>query len=330
MQTQVMSESDADVKKTEAVSSPGTSSQASSQDTGEESLPAPQTDQLPSSVENNNQQPSEPAVLILPADSTVSTPTQQHTSPPPIENAMDVHHHPHVHHSKKWKDYLFEFFMLFLAVMAGFFVENKREIYIEKKRAGQYSRQLLADLRSDSLLFENRNRDVRAMREGHKKLIYQLTQKPNSTDTEILETLLPLAFVFDFPTTATTYSQMKTSGALRYIENEQLIIHLRDCYDVLLPRCYRIAQASLDYYTANINPYYLKHIRIQDYDPFEDTLINKNALLVERTRKTDQELANIMGGYWSLLKIQLISMNEPALEKIKETMMILKEEYQIR
>ena len=44
----------------------------------------------------------------------------------PTEN-MEVHHHPHVRHSKRWKDYLFEFLMLFLAVSAGFFVENQRE-----------------------------------------------------------------------------------------------------------------------------------------------------------------------------------------------------------
>jgi hypothetical protein len=324
-----MSKSGTDVQKTEVVpSSPGTSAQLSSQTTDEETVPAIQADPPASSDENNNQEPNEPAILILPAAPTAIAPQQEGNSPPPIDNTMELHH-PHMHHSKKWKDYLFEFFMLFLAVTAGFFVENKREIYTEHKRAKQFSRQLLEDLRSDSLLFENRNRNIQAMQEGYKTLIYQLTQKSITADSEILGTLLPLSFVFDFPTTATTYNQMKTSGALRYIENEKLIMHLRDCYDVLLPRCHRIAQAALDYYTANINPYYLKHIRIQDYDPFEDTLINKAALLIERSRQTDQELANIMGGYWSLLKIQLISMNEPALEKIKETMMILKEEYQL-
>ncbi len=43
---------------------------------------------------------------------------------------MGVHHHPHVHHSKKWKNYLYEFLMLFLAVTAGFFVENLRKIIL--------------------------------------------------------------------------------------------------------------------------------------------------------------------------------------------------------
>jgi hypothetical protein len=48
---------------------------------------------------------------------------------------MEVHHSSHVQHSKKWKDYLYEFLMLFLAVTAGFFVENQREHFIENKRA---------------------------------------------------------------------------------------------------------------------------------------------------------------------------------------------------
>jgi hypothetical protein len=324
-----MSPSETDVKRAEPDSPlPDTSTQASSQDAGEETLPAPQADLPPSSDKKNTQPPVEPVALISPAVSTANTPLEPEAAQRPITNTMEVHHRS-IDHSKKWKHYLFEFFMLFLAVTAGFFVENKREIYIEHERAEQFSRQLLADLRADSLLFESRNRNIRAMQEGYKKLIYLLTQKSDATHGEILETLLPLSYVFDFPTTATTYNQMKTSGALRYIENDELVVHLRDCYDVLLPRCYRIAQSSLDYYTANINPYYLKHIRIQDYDPFEDTLINKNTLIMGRNPHTDQELANIMGGYWSLLKIQLISMNEPALKKIKETMMILKEEYEL-
>src|SRR5687768_10481992 len=49
----------------------------------------------------------------------------------PSTSNMEVHHHPHVHHSTKWKSYLYEFLMLFLAVTAGFFVENQREHYIE-------------------------------------------------------------------------------------------------------------------------------------------------------------------------------------------------------
>ena len=45
---------------------------------------------------------------------------------------MEVHHHSH--HPKKWKEYITEFLMLFLAVTLGFFAENLRESYIHKEK----------------------------------------------------------------------------------------------------------------------------------------------------------------------------------------------------
>ena len=54
----------------------------------------------------------------------ISESEQTHLDSEPQTENMEPHHHPHVHHSKKWKDYLFEFLMLFLAVTAGFFRES--------------------------------------------------------------------------------------------------------------------------------------------------------------------------------------------------------------
>ena len=50
---------------------------------------------------------------------------------------MEVHAHTHTAR-KKWTHYFWEFFMLFLAVLLGFFVENQREHYIEHKREVEY------------------------------------------------------------------------------------------------------------------------------------------------------------------------------------------------
>jgi hypothetical protein len=49
-------------------------------------------------------------------------------------SAMEVHHHGHVHEKKKWKEYVFQFFMLFLAVFCGFLAEYQLEHMIEKQR----------------------------------------------------------------------------------------------------------------------------------------------------------------------------------------------------
>jgi hypothetical protein len=63
---------------------------------------------------------------------------------------MEVHHHPHIHHNKKWKDYVFEFAMVFLAITAGFFMENQRESYVESKRENEFIKSLIEDLKTDS------------------------------------------------------------------------------------------------------------------------------------------------------------------------------------
>jgi hypothetical protein len=63
---------------------------------------------------------------------------------------MEVHAHTHTAR-KKWTHYFWEFFMLFLAVTLGFFVENQREHYIEHQREKQYIKSLVKDLILDTI-----------------------------------------------------------------------------------------------------------------------------------------------------------------------------------
>src|SRR5574339_383292 len=62
---------------------------------------------------------------------------------------MEVHHHTHTPR-KKWTHYFWEFLMLFLAITLGFFVENKREHYIEQLRAKEFARSLVSDIARDT------------------------------------------------------------------------------------------------------------------------------------------------------------------------------------
>ena len=82
-------------------------------------------------AKNDQQQigTTEPKNYDLSSDAVEEMHPKEETLQSPTEN-MEVHHHPHKHHSKKWKDYLYEFLMLFLAVTAGFFVENRREYFV--------------------------------------------------------------------------------------------------------------------------------------------------------------------------------------------------------
>ena len=60
-----------------------------------------------------------------------------------LEN-MEVHYHPKVD-KKRFKEYFFEFLMIFLAVTMGFFAENIREYFSNNERVTQLSEQLVQE-----------------------------------------------------------------------------------------------------------------------------------------------------------------------------------------
>ena len=66
-------------------------------------------------------------------------------------HAHDLHKVP----GHGWKHYFFEFFMLFLAVSLGFYMENLREHYVEKQRGVQYIFSFYEDLKKDTIIFSN-------------------------------------------------------------------------------------------------------------------------------------------------------------------------------
>jgi hypothetical protein len=66
---------------------------------------------------------------------------------------MEVHHHSH--HPKKWKEYITEFLMLFLAVSLGFAAENIREGYIEKERSHELVSSFIRDVELNIVLMDS-------------------------------------------------------------------------------------------------------------------------------------------------------------------------------
>src|ERR1044072_6309926 len=82
---------------------------------------------------------------------------------------MEVHKHPHhITHKKKWREYLLEVLMLFLAVFLGFIAENQREHFVEHQREKKFAGRLLSDLRQDSLFFESRIQLLQKRQNAHK------------------------------------------------------------------------------------------------------------------------------------------------------------------
>src|ERR1700722_5046032 len=69
---------------------------------------------------------------------------------------MEVHHHPDLHHKpKKFKEYLLEFLMIFLAVTMGFLAESLREHFGDKGKEREYVASLVQNLRDDTAMFHD-------------------------------------------------------------------------------------------------------------------------------------------------------------------------------
>ena len=136
---------------------------------------------------------------------------------------MEVHHHSHTPR-RKWMHYFWEFFMLFLAVTLGFFVENQREHYIEGQREKKYMQNLLHDLARDTVNY-NLSIALRLQRErqAHQliTMIYAPDRNNHLADLYYFARQMPRMNTIFYSTDA-TMNQLKNSGALRLIKKTEI------------------------------------------------------------------------------------------------------------
>src|SRR5436190_11702576 len=136
---------------------------------------------------------------------------------------MEVHHHPHTER-KKWTHYFWEFFMLFLAVTLGFFVENQRERLVEKRKEKQIISALYADLKKDT---SNLNDIIYRYMPGHSA--WEDSAEMYVTSLPIKENERRIALALVNATNWNFYSPpqvsleiLKSSGTYNLIEDENI------------------------------------------------------------------------------------------------------------
>lgn len=137
---------------------------------------------------------------------------------------------PIVFIKRNWKSYLKEFFMLFLAISLGFFVENQRENYVEQKNAKVLARSMLEDIVKDTLALRaalNFNLEKDAAIENFLAMVHAPEETWDST--AFYEGMTSIFTTFPFSPTDGTYSQMKSSGTLRYFD--QMLVNGMNAYD---------------------------------------------------------------------------------------------------
>ena len=138
---------------------------------------------------------------------------------------MEVHHHSH--HPKKWKEYITEFLMLFLAVSLGFMAENIREHQIEKQREIAYLQNVHEDLKLDLINID----DVissNTIRLQAMDTLFQLINNNTITNEDVYYYIRNLALRATFESSHVGLDQIKSAGGLRMIKNSIIISGIQD------------------------------------------------------------------------------------------------------
>jgi len=138
---------------------------------------------------------------------------------------MEVHHHPDLHHKKKnFKEYFFEFLMIFLAVTLGFIAENIREKITEHHRAKIYAAEMVNDLVSDTIQLR-RYINYMTNADHNVDTLFQLlsAHEPKEIPSGKLYWYGLFAGASEsFVPNDATFEQMKSSGSLSYFTHSSI------------------------------------------------------------------------------------------------------------
>ena len=135
---------------------------------------------------------------------------------------MEVHHHSH--HPKKWKEYISEFLMLFLAVSLGFFAENLREEQIIEHQTESVLAQLRLELMQDTAQLSDNKNTIAKLDTAVAFVAYIFKNNQLETNKEdffLLHNYILLR-VGIFESACIALDQLKYTGLMKNIKNEKL------------------------------------------------------------------------------------------------------------
>ncbi|MFN9949291.1 MAG: hypothetical protein ACK53B_00840, partial [Bacteroidota bacterium] len=144
---------------------------------------------------------------------------------------MEVHHH--THHPKKWKEYFWEFLMLFLAVFCGFLAEYQLEHKIESERNKKYMRDLVENLKYDTIRF-NKNllrNELRDLQLDSLRTQISLAAKGTADIPKLYDYWFKSQGFNSVVLNKTTITQLKNSGAFRLIADNKVSLAVGDYYE---------------------------------------------------------------------------------------------------
>ena len=216
---------------------------------------------------------------------------------------MEVHHHSH--HPKKWKEYLTEFLMLFLAVSLGFFAENLREHQVEKHREISYLKNVHEDLQLDIKNIEN-VMNQNTVRLHAMDTLFQAINNNTITNEDVYYYIRNLALRATFESSHVGLDQIKSAGGLRMIKNPEIIAGIQE-YERMLNSIEKL---------ENVRERTLEQARFKMAAVFEPTisyemLINQSqgVMRFNRPKKADAILEKNKPAVKELLNLVTFGLN---------------------
>jgi hypothetical protein len=147
-------------------------------------------------------------------------------------HAQELHKAP----GHGWKHYLFEFFMLFLAVFCGFLAENQREKMVNHEREKHYIKSLEEDIQRDIRESSENNIELNKFMSRLDSITENLSQSYNSNPSVNCFHQISIGFGFsDFIYNDHTMQQLKNAGGMNSITNLQVADSIVS-YDAIVRR----------------------------------------------------------------------------------------------
>ena len=243
---------------------------------------------------------------------------------------MEVHHHAHHNGKKNWKSYFWEFLMLFLAVFCGFLAEYQLEHKIERDREVVYLKNLFEDLEDDvnhfteydsisfqyfsiidSLMMLMKSPD----RDQHLNRIYYLERAATMNVNNFLSY------------NARTYEQMKHSGHLRLIRNQQVADSISAYYFSLqaLDLQNNIIKDRIAEYMQGAGKVFDAQILFQIFKTKQAPMIDSLKLITNNAQEINMFLTNAQY-YYGARKLQQQACNERA-KRAQQILELMRKEY---
>ena len=134
---------------------------------------------------------------------------------------MEVHHHPQAE-KKRFKEYFFEFIMIFLAVTLGFIAENIREGFAERRVQKEYVFSFYEDLKTDTAriaLIINRD-EVKLNGLSNITACYDIVSNDSHVASCMISLFQHSTTNFPFQITDRTLNQLANAGGYRLLQKQ--------------------------------------------------------------------------------------------------------------